>query len=194
MIRINLLPFRLARKKENIRRQVSIFFLSIVLIGVALFWLTKTVDSQINDVQSKISAAQAETKKYKDKALRVTQIKKDLKILNDKLKVVSTLRHKRDEKQVLLEEVADRIVMTRMWLESLKSDGKTVTLTGIALDNPTIADFMRNLEKSPIFENVDLQRSKSKVFQDGLRLKAFEMVCQKKQASPKPAVKKGKGK
>ncbi len=194
MIRINLLPFRLARKKENIRRQLSIFLLSIVLISVALFWFTNRVDNQIEDVQRCISATQVEIKKYKDKALRVTKIKKDLKLLNDKLNVVSALKDKRDEKQILLEEVADRVVLTRMWIESLKSDGKTVTIAGVALDNPTIADFMRNLEKSPIVENVDLRRSRSKKFQDGLQLKAFELLCYKKQASPKLTEKKGKGK
>ena len=33
MIRINLLPFRDARKKENVRRQVSYFVLCLVLLG-----------------------------------------------------------------------------------------------------------------------------------------------------------------
>ena len=37
MIRINLLPFRSARKKENIRRQLSIFLLSLILAVVAIF-------------------------------------------------------------------------------------------------------------------------------------------------------------
>jgi type IV pilus assembly protein PilN len=32
MIRINLLPFRAARKKENIRRQLSIYVLSVVCL------------------------------------------------------------------------------------------------------------------------------------------------------------------
>ena len=34
MIRINLLPFRAARKKENVRRQVSVFLLSLVLVVI----------------------------------------------------------------------------------------------------------------------------------------------------------------
>ena len=38
MIRINLLPFRAARKKENVRRQVSVFLLSFVLIIIGVFY------------------------------------------------------------------------------------------------------------------------------------------------------------
>ncbi|WDP92118.1 MAG: PilN domain-containing protein [Desulfobacter sp.] len=193
MIRINLLPFRLARKKENIRRQVSIFLLSLLLIGVALFWLTRTVDTQINTIQNRIAAVQAETKKYQAKAKRVTEIKKKLKILNEKLKVVSSLKSKRDEQQVLLEEMADRIVKDRMWIESMNADGKSVVVTGVAYDNPTIADFMRHLEKSPLFQNVDLRRSRLRDFQGGVQLKAFELVCYKKQAAPEePPEEKGK--
>ncbi|MCK7510704.1 MAG: hypothetical protein MZV70_46005 [Desulfobacterales bacterium] len=37
MIRINLLPFRSARKKENIRRQLSIFCFRWSLTVVAIF-------------------------------------------------------------------------------------------------------------------------------------------------------------
>ena len=36
MIRINLLPFRSTRQKENIRRQLSVFLLSIILTLVGL--------------------------------------------------------------------------------------------------------------------------------------------------------------
>ena len=34
MIRINLLPFRAARKKENVRRQISLFLLSLAFLLV----------------------------------------------------------------------------------------------------------------------------------------------------------------
>jgi len=89
MIRINLLPFRLARKKENIRRQVSVFLLSILLIGAALFWGTQYIDAKILKIKGEIKGVDAEITLYKEKAQRVTQIKKQLKLLNDKLKIVN---------------------------------------------------------------------------------------------------------
>ena len=53
MIRINLLPFRSARKKENIRRQLSIFVLSLILTVVAIFGVNLLLDSQIGDLNSR---------------------------------------------------------------------------------------------------------------------------------------------
>ena len=64
MIRINLLPFRAARKKENIRRQVSIFLLSLVFLLIILFYYNSSLNSQIDGLNTKIKDAKAELKKY----------------------------------------------------------------------------------------------------------------------------------
>lgn len=181
MIRINLLPFRLARKKENIRRQVSIFLLSILLVVMALVWYTLRVETEIRKTKEKTEAVKVQIALYKEKADRVTAIKAKLKILEEKLKIVASLQTRQNEQQVLLEEMADRIVKKRMWLESLTADATQVVIRGIAFDNPTIADFMKNLESSPLFISVDLKRSVNKIFEGNIALKAFELVCTKKQ-------------
>jgi Fimbrial assembly protein (PilN). len=49
-----------------------------------------------------------------------------------------------------------------MWLLSVAADAQTVSLKGIAFDNPTIAAFMRNLESSQLFGTVDLKLYKNK--------------------------------
>lgn len=177
MIRINLLPFRLARKKENIRRQVSIFFLSLVFIILALGWGTFLLNNEIDRTKNETAQVKAESLRYKKKADRVSQIKKNLAILESKLAIVENLKKKRDEQQILLEQLADRIVKTKMWLSSVSAKAQTVFLKGIAFDNPTIATFMRNLESSQLFGNVDLKRSQTKVFDDNIRLKEFEISC-----------------
>jgi type IV pilus assembly protein PilN len=184
MIRINLLPFRLARKKENIRRQVSVFFLSLVLIILALGWVSFMLNDEINRTQSEVAQVRTESLQYKKKANKVSRIKKNLAILEDKLAIVEALKKRKNEQQILLEQLADRLVKTKMWLSSVSADDKTVSLKGIAYDNPTIAAFMRNLENSPVFGAVDLKLSKAKVFQDNIRLKEFAISCTKRVPEP----------
>jgi type IV pilus assembly protein PilN len=184
MIRINLLPFRLARKKENIRRQVSVFFLSLVLIILALGWVSFMLNDEINRTQSEVAQVKTESLQYKKKANKVSRIKKNLAILEDKLAIVEALKKRKNEQQILLEQLADRLVKTKMWLSSVSADDKTVSLKGIAYDNPTIAAFMRNLENSPVFGAVDLKLSKAKVFQDNIRLKEFAISCTKRVPEP----------
>lgn len=177
MIRINLLPFRLARKKENIRRQVSVFFLSLICIILALGWVLFALDSKLSRTQNEVTQVRAESLKYKKKADKVSRIKKNLAILESKLAIVETLKKRKNEQQILLEQLAQRLVKTKMWLSSVTADAQTVSLKGVAFDNPTIAAFMRHLENSSMFGAVDLKLSKAKVFHDNLRLKEFEISC-----------------
>jgi len=90
--------------------------------------------------------------------------------------------------------MTDMIVPERMWLESFKTDNSRVTIKGIAFDNPTIADFMEKLEKSPLFDKVDLKTAKMKKFKDGVMLKSFELLCRKEKPKEekKEDVKQGK--
>ncbi|NDY71691.1 pilus assembly protein PilN [Desulfobacter hydrogenophilus] len=192
MIRINLLPFRLARKKENIRRQVSVFFLSLVFILLALGWVFFTLNHEISRTRNEVTQIKAESLKYKKKADKVSQIKKNLAILEDKLTIVDNLKKRKDEQQILLEQLAQRLVETKMWLSSVSADAKTVSLKGIAFDNTTIAEFMRKLESFKMFGAVDLKRSQTKVFDDNLRLKEFEIFCTK--TPPEQTDKDGKSK
>lgn len=192
MIRINLLPFRLARKKENIRRQVSIFFLSLIMIISGLVWGLGMLNNELVRTQDEVVRVKAESLKYKKKADKVARIKKNLKKLKDKLGIVENLKKRKNEQQILLEQLAQRLVKTKMWLSSVSVDSTTVSLKGVAFDNPTIAAFMRNLESFEMFGAVDLKVSKIKVFNGDIRLKEFEISCKK--TVPKPASgKKRKG-
>jgi len=182
MIRINLLPFRVARKKENIRRQISIFFLLLVLTIVALFWYTSIMNKQILTITEKTKQVNFQILQYKEKADRVAMIKKDLKVLEEKLEIVSSLKKQREKQLILFDSMTDLIVPERMWLESFKTNENSVTIKGIAFDNPTIADFMEKLEKSSLFNKVDLKTAKIKNFKDGVMLKSFELLCSKEKS------------
>ncbi len=179
MIKINLLPFRIARKKENIRKQISIFSLLIFLTAVLLFWYAQYMNKQIQTVKDKTKQVNSQIAKYKEKADRVTKIKKNLKALDEKLKIVSSLNKEKDRQLVLFDSMTGLIVPGRMWIESFKTQKGAVIIKGIAYDNPTIADFMEQLEKSSLFNKVDLKTAKIKKFKDGVMLKSFELLCRK---------------
>jgi type IV pilus assembly protein PilN len=192
MIRINLLPFRLARKRENIRQQISVFFLSILLVAAGLTWYTMGLEQTIEEKRRETDRINAEITIYKEKADRVSQIQKQLKILEDKLSIVESLKQKRDEQLVLLEEIQTRIIQDRMWIESIDADEASVTVTGVAFDNPTIADFMNRLETSVLFREIDLKQARIKKFDENTSLKAFELKCLKPAVTPEATEKKGK--
>jgi type IV pilus assembly protein PilN len=194
MIKINLLPFRVARKKENIRKQISIFLLFVLLTGVALIWYTQSINKQIVSIKEKTKQVNSQIAKYKEKADRVAQIKRDLKIFKEKLEIISSLKKQKKKQLMLFDGMTDLIIPTRMWLESFKTDKNSVTIKGIAFDNPTIADFMEKLEESSLFSTVDLKTAKIKKFKNDITLKSFELLCQKEKPQNKKAENSKQGK
>ena len=179
MIRINLLPFRAARKKENIRRQVSIFLLSLVFLLIVLFYYNFNLNSKIDGLDARIKETKAELKKYNKINREIAQIKKKLNNLKKKMAVMETLEANRFEPTRLLDTMTEVIVPQRMWFTRLESRGRRVHINGIALDNKTVADFMVRLENSGLFRKVDLKTLKRKKVQKS-PLKSFKISCVKK--------------
>ena len=179
MIRINLLPFRAARKKENIRRQVSIFMLSLVFLLIIFFYYNFSLSNKIDSLNTNIKNTKTELAKYNKINDEIAQIKKKLNNLKKKLAVMKTLEANRFEPTRLLDIMTQVVVPKRMWLTRLESKGKNVKINGIAMDNKTVADFMVRLEDCGLFKEVDLKTLKRTKAQ-GTELKSFTINCTKK--------------
>jgi type IV pilus assembly protein PilN len=179
MIRINLLPFRSDRKKENIRRQLSILILSLVLVVVAMFGIYFLLSSQADDLNSRIASTQAELGKYEKINREIDEIKQKLDSLNKKLAVMRELEISRYEPVRLMDTLSQVIVEKRMWFTSLDAKTDVVNISGVAMDDKTVADFMVRLEGSGLFSAVNLKTLRQVEIQKK-NLKSFEIICQKK--------------
>jgi type IV pilus assembly protein PilN len=179
MIRINLLPFRSTRKKENIRRQLSIFLLSLAFAVVAIFGIYFLLSSQVDDLNSRIASTQAELEKYDKINREIEEIKKKLDSLNKKLTVIRELEVSRYEPVRLMDTLAQVIIEKRMWFTALDAKADVVNISGIAMDDKTVADFMVRLEGSGLFSAVNLKTLRQVEIQK-TNLKSFEISCQKK--------------
>jgi len=185
MIRINLLPFRAARKKENVRRQISIFLLSFVFLLVVVIYYSVNLNQQINRLKVKNEETTAQLVKYNKINKEIASIKKKLTVLNQKVDVINHLDGSRTEAVLLLESMTELIVPDRMWFTSFTLKGNNIALKGVAMDERTISDFMKNLEGS--YANVALKSMKRKTIKGkNVNLKdfSFEMAKKKKQTTP----------
>jgi type IV pilus assembly protein PilN len=202
MIRINLLPFRAARKKENIRRQVSVFFLCLLLVMIVFVW----VHFYLGNKQTRLTTSVSDTKKelalYKKKNDEINEIRKKLKDLEMRQNVIEDLEKQRFEPVHIMEELTDKIVPERMWLTRLNIGGSQMDIDGIALDNKTVADFIDNLEEisklnersSHMYEKVRLNKLQQEEIRS-LNMKKFEITALKIIKTPeKPSDKKNKRK
>ncbi len=179
MIRINLLQFRSARTKENIRRQLSISLLVVIMTLVSLFGVYLLLGSQIDDLNSRIKTTTAELEKYDKINREIEEIKKKLDNLNKKMDVIRQLEANRYEPVRLMEILTQMIIDKRMWFTLMETKPGVVSITGIAMDDKTVADFMVRLEGSGLFSAVSLKTLKQVEVQK-TPLKSFEISCQKK--------------
>ncbi len=195
MIRINLLPFRAARKKENIRRQSSIFFLSIIFLFALMTYLTLSLDSQLAASRAEKDRLSKELAGYSKITRRVAKLRQEAAETRSKLEVIRELEKKRVRPVQLLEGIATAIPRGKLWLSSLNEKDGVLTLTGMAMDNNTVALFMTNLEKTRHMKSVDLRSTRLKHLEKyKTNVTDFVLICgsssQKREAGPRDKEKK----
>ncbi len=184
MIRINLLPFRDARKKEDVRRQVSYFLLLLVLVLLGFLVTHWYQGMRVHSLQAKVEKIENNIKKYEAIGKQVDENKARIELINKKKRVIAGLVKDRYKPARLLGVMTELVVPNQMWLTSMSTQGIGVRLKGVAMDERTVADFMTNLERSGLFPIVNLNTVKQKIFNDAISLKEFEVSC--KTEIPKP--------
>jgi type IV pilus assembly protein PilN len=184
MIRINLLPFRAARKKENIKRQFFIFFSLLILIVLTLFYFNSMLSAKVEDLDESVVKTRAELVRTEKTAKEVDRIKKMIETLDKKMALIGELEKNRTAAVDLLQSISSLVVKDKMWLTSLSSTKEALNLSGIALDNKTVAVFLTNLEESKLYGSVNLQDLRHTTVKS-VSLKAFDIECKKGAAAVK---------
>ena len=181
MIRINLLPYRAARKKENIRIQVNVFFGSIIIVIGILFLFNTFLGGRISKLNSEITSTRAQVAKYEEINKEIAEIKQKLSVLERKIQVINSLERDRKAPVQNLDGLYKLVVEKRMWYTEIEEKGDSVKVSGIAIDNQTVADYMTRLEKSEQYTNVRLAAIKQQKLQgQDLNLKQFDINFKKK--------------
>ena len=160
MIRINLLPFRAARKKENIRRQLTIFALSVVFVLVVMAYYYMKLSTTLSDRKKEEQQIKVELAAYKKTIERINSLEKQIAEIRKKLDVIKDLEKKKTGPVLLLDQIAMAVPKEKLWLTSLDEKQGKLTLNGTAMDNETVAVFMTNLENSELITSVDLKSTR----------------------------------
>lgn len=160
MIRINLLPFRAARKKENIRRQISVFVLSVVCLALLMGFVFLNLSRNVAALETDMSSKKKELATYAETTKKIEELKKKIAEVRAKLNVIKELESKKTGPVLLLDELSMAVPKEKLWLTDLNEKNGILTLKGTAMDNDTVALFMTNLENAKHIVSVDLQTAK----------------------------------
>jgi len=155
MIRINLLPLKEVRRALDRRRQVSVALLSLAVAALAMVVPFVLQGVEMGRLDREIDALNAEVAKLDQQAREVRELERKRADLRAKLKVITDLQSRRVGPVRMLEDLSGS-TPEKLWVVDFTDSGGQATITGMALDNQTIATFMRQLQNSKYFFDVDL--------------------------------------
>jgi Tfp pilus assembly protein PilN len=178
MIRINLLPIGRRPVEERIRKEITVFFLLLFLSLVVMAYFHVNHTREIKRISSEKINIDKDIQRYQARQKQLDDLKKQAKVIEQKLAVIDTLMKNRDLPVRILNELAVNIPSDKMWIKNLTQKGNMLTLTGVARGNETIAQFMQALAKSPYIDpnGVDLKQSRQVTIQ-GYKLKNFNLTA-----------------
>lgn len=145
MTRINLLPWREARRVQRQRELIGIL-VAAALFGAGIVFLVYTEFAhRIEYQQERNNYLRGEIARLKKAAEEMQELQKTKTRLVDRLNVIQKLQTVRPGMVRMLDELV-RLVPQDIYLTGFKTANNQVTLNGIARSDNIISEFMRDLK------------------------------------------------
>ena len=170
MIRINLLkpekkdfketpaiPTPKIRKARKFPFSYLIFLLLIAVV-VALYLMQR---SDINEERDLLLAAQQEKESLNYVTEKLEQLEQQKVTLQRKIDLINFLKAQQPIPVRIMDELSE-LIPDWVWLTEIKYEDQTLEITGRALSNNLIADYIFDLENSPYITGVNLISSTQK--------------------------------
>src|ERR1700694_480745 len=161
MIRINLLPVRAAKKREFGRQQLVLFVLLLVLAGIGNYFVYNRFESELRSLDQQIATTRAEIAQLEKTIGEVKSIKDDKKALEDKLKILDTLKKGRTGPVKVLDELAS-VVPQKVWILEFSEQNGGVSITGQAVTYEDLSTFSKKLKASTHFTTITIKGARQR--------------------------------
>lgn len=152
MIRINLLPHRIERRRAA-RRQLGIAAAAFAVVGIVIAALVHTVIAgYVSAQQERNEFLKRENAKLDKEIQEIKKLRDDIQALLARKQVIESLQNDRARAVELMDQLV-RQTPDGVYLKTLKQDGLKVNVTGYAQSNARVSTLMRNLQASPVIVN-----------------------------------------
>jgi Tfp pilus assembly protein PilN len=169
MIRINLLPAEQKTRTRTIKLPKVGNFALLGAVGgvVALLLVTFLVQGvRTRSLKSKIAEAKTQAAQLRPQIEQIERLTAERKELDTHLKVIRELEKDRTFEVMLLDELNKR-VPDHLWLTTYsRIDSVGVSIEGVTFSNLIVADLMTRLERSVLYDNVDLTIAERGMIED----------------------------
>ena len=189
MIRINLLPVRASRKRETALRQLAMAGLGLLLVVGGIAYIHVSLASDVEAARTRNKQLEDDIEHLKKVIGQVEEFEQKKQELQKKLDIIKTLKSNKTGPVHMLDEIAINLP-EKCWLGSISEANRKVTLTGSALNNEVIADFISKLDQSNYFDDVYLVSTKLSKPKKNQTIKLMDFSLTARMVTPEE--KKGK--
>ena len=192
MIRINLLGAQKGKNKRSAASAAAVMevgdvgspkmkvLVVLVLAGLVNAGYWYQLDKQHKDIAAKMEVALRKNAELADVKARYMERQREAENYKRRVDVIDQLRKNQMGPSELLNALGDTINGTEaVWLSSMKDQGASVDIEGMALSADAVANLISNLQKSGQFRNVEIKET----FQDDtvkdMQAFAFTLTCEK---------------
>ncbi len=185
MIKINLLGDTTIKDFTGVYQLAGFGAAVALTIGVCIILLA-SISADIESETARSQSLEIELTNIQKKTTEVRELEAKRKLLREKLAVIATLKRNQSGPVRVMDDL-NLALPERAWLKEFKEKDSVLRITGLALDNQTIAAYMKGLEASDYFEKVELIEARQTVWK-GAKIKLFTLSCKINYAGKVPTL------
>lgn len=156
MIKINLLPRKRVRAKPRSGSELWIGIFAIIAVLVVIYLTHTNQVAKIENTQAKIKTTQDKIDGLKDVEQKIEDFKKKNEELKKRIQLIADLE-KKTSGPLLVVDALSSSIPERAWITEFASRGENAKIQGIAWNEFTVADFLKSLEESKQFDDVEIK-------------------------------------
>ena len=185
MARINLLPWREARRQRRQRDFISAVIAAVVVTLLAGIAVQMQYSHMIENQNRRNDFLTAEIRKLDEIIKEIERLDAMKQDLLARMNIIQKLQESRPEIVRLFDEMV-RVMPEGVFLVDLKQNGSTVTISGRAQSNARVSALMRNIEDSDWIGSPQLLLIENKD-QTGTGLSHFRLSFKQQRKKPDAA-------
>jgi type IV pilus assembly protein PilN len=156
VIRINLLPYREARRRAAFRWDIRLMLVTLGLVSAGLGGWYWQLQDRIRIQQQRLDYLRGQLAELEQRSEEVARLRQRRRDLQARLGAIRDL-HRARSRPVELLQTAGRAVPKGVTLRRLEQDAGRLHLEGEARSNGSISSFMRRLEAAEVFGEPTLE-------------------------------------
>src|SRR3989475_9045662 len=192
MIRINLLGTPKAKNKRSAAaasgmmdvgdvgspKAKILVVLAIFALGNFGYWYR--LDKQAQDIVGKMKVAEQKNRELADVKARYLERQRQAENYKRRVDVIDQLQASQAGPVNLLNMIGNTINGTEaVWLNTMKDQGTSVDIEGMALSTDAVANLMTNLQKTGYFKNIEIKETYQDDTFKEMQAFQFTLTCEK---------------